>query len=329
MFFSLNSNNQFTQVSEIGVFTVDNEQGTINNLSLGTSGYQEAALENSKVIFSMLPDSHLPNGLTLADIERILPLDEDTSFGFYLLKENSTQAVFKEMQENGNSDEEIILSNSSLFQTEVQTDGSWILSWTDELNAMTVDLQVQQQQPITIGTQLQNEQGLEVIDLSGESNSLTVEVTIHREAAVDNIVSLYKVQADGSVTDPLTGETITATSENQSRYIRAALANRVEGLDISSSNQTETILSGELEAGEIYAPMIIFDPAKQVNANLANPDIWLEDVEVYFPWMEVNSDGYDHIRLLGDNHFGFEDLPAGGDRDFNDLIVKVDLSPVD
>ncbi|MEC4988218.1 MAG: Ig-like domain-containing protein [Oscillatoria sp. PMC 1068.18] len=329
LFFSLNSNNQFTQVIEIGVFTVDDEQGTINSLSPETFGYQEAALENSKVIFSILPDSHLPNGLSLADIERVLPLDEDTSFGFYLVKENSTQAAFQEMQENGSSNEEIMLSNSSLFQTEVQSDGNWVLTWTDdELNTMTVDLEVQEQQPIKLGTQLQNEQGLEVIDLSDESNSQAVEVTIHREAAVDNLVSLYKVQADGSVTDPLTGETITVTEENQSRYVRAALANRVEGLDISGSNQTETTLSGELEAGEIYAPMIIFDPAKQVNDNLANPDAWLEDVEVYFPWMEVNSDGEDHIRLLGDNHFGFEDLPTGGDNDFNDLIVKVGFSSV-
>ena len=44
-----------------------------------------------------------------------------------------------------------------------------------------------------------------------------------------------------------------------------------------------------------------------------------------FTYLEANSDGVDHIRLLGNNIFGFEDLPSGGDRDFNDIIVKVTL----
>jgi len=44
---------------------------------------------------------------------------------------------------------------------------------------------------------------------------------------------------------------------------------------------------------------------------------------VYFPFLGANSDGIDHIRLLGNNVFGFEDLPSGGDRDYNDIIVRV------
>jgi hypothetical protein len=30
--------------------------------------------------------------------------------------------------------------------------------------------------------------------------------------------------------------------------------------------------------------------------------------------------------MLGDNTFGFEDLRGGGDKDFNDVIVKVNLA---
>ncbi len=48
--------------------------------------------------------------------------------------------------------------------------------------------------------------------------------------------------------------------------------------------------------------------------------------EVFFPFLGANSDGADHVMMLGDNLFGFEDLPGGGDRDFNDIIVKVDFS---
>jgi hypothetical protein len=43
---------------------------------------------------------------------------------------------------------------------------------------------------------------------------------------------------------------------------------------------------------------------------------------VYTLYSLGNSDKTDHIRLLGDNTFGFEDLAGGGDKDFNDVIVK-------
>ncbi|MEO0838666.1 MAG: DUF4114 domain-containing protein, partial [Cyanobacteria bacterium J06643_5] len=323
MFFSLDSNNQSKEVIEIGVFAVDDNQGTINGISPGTSGYQQAALENAKVIFSLLPNSNLPNGLTSTNIERALPLENNSSFGFYQIKGQTTQAALKE---NGNSDYEILFSNSSQFQTEVQSDGSFGINWSNGSNQIALNIQTQEQQPMEMGTGLQNELGLEVIDLSQENGSVALEVTVHREAAVDDLVIMYKMEADGSVLDPLTGEKIAATKENQSRYLDAALANRVEGLNIYTENQTQTTLSSELEGGYIYAPMMIFDPNKEVVDNLTSPNTWSEEVQVYFLGTELNADGQDHVRLLGNNHFGFEDLYGGGDNDFNDLIVKFDLS---
>ncbi|WP_366828870.1 DUF4114 domain-containing protein [Nostoc sp. NMS2] len=47
---------------------------------------------------------------------------------------------------------------------------------------------------------------------------------------------------------------------------------------------------------------------------------------VYFAFLGANSDRLDHIRLLGNNTFGFEDLANGGDKDYNDVIVQVNLS---
>jgi Domain of unknown function (DUF4114) len=47
--------------------------------------------------------------------------------------------------------------------------------------------------------------------------------------------------------------------------------------------------------------------------------------QVYFAYLGANSDKVDHVRLLGDNTFGFEDLAGGGDFDYNDVIVKANL----
>lgn len=39
----------------------------------------------------------------------------------------------------------------------------------------------------------------------------------------------------------------------------------------------------------------------------------------------ANVDGHEHIRMYGENVFGFEDLRAGqrSDFDYNDMIMKV------
>ncbi|MEH2333882.1 MAG: DUF4114 domain-containing protein [Nostoc sp.] len=48
--------------------------------------------------------------------------------------------------------------------------------------------------------------------------------------------------------------------------------------------------------------------------------------KVYFAFLGANSDQVEHIRLLENNPFGFEDLPNGGDKDYNNVIVQVNLS---
>jgi hypothetical protein len=72
----------------------------------------------------------------------------------------------------------------------------------------------------------------------------------------------------------------------------------------------------------IYAPFLIANgrPDALVDGNSSN------DPAVYFPFLGANADGVDHIRLLGDNTFGFEDLSGGGDRDYNDVIVQVNFA---
>ncbi|MDP5016337.1 MAG: DUF4114 domain-containing protein, partial [Dolichospermum sp.] len=79
-----------------------------------------------------------------------------------------------------------------------------------------------------------------------------------------------------------------------------------------------------VNGGSIFAPMIIVNGTlSQLLDNNTN-----NDPQVYFSYMGVNSDGVDHIRLLGNNTFGFEDLPNGGDFDYNDIIVKMNFTQV-
>jgi hypothetical protein len=73
------------------------------------------------------------------------------------------------------------------------------------------------------------------------------------------------------------------------------------------------------------APYLIADGTKD-QWLAQNPENNLDQsVIAYFSFMAANPDGVDHIRLLGDNTFAFEDLAGGGDFDYNDMIFQVHL----
>ncbi|MCA1993586.1 MAG: DUF4114 domain-containing protein, partial [Coleofasciculus sp. S288] len=75
-------------VDEVGVFVVDDDQGTIDGIAPSESGYLEAALKRSQVIFSVLPD----------DLGNVTPTRQfNFNVGerlvFYLVPNSSTDSV--------------------------------------------------------------------------------------------------------------------------------------------------------------------------------------------------------------------------------------------
>ena len=48
----------------------------------------------------------------------------------------------------------------------------------------------------------------------------------------------------------------------------------------------------------------------------------IDDQVAYFSFIGANPDGVEHLQALGNNVFGFEDLPGGGDMDFNDAVFS-------
>ena len=87
------------------------------------------------------------------------------------------------------------------------------------------------------------------------------------------------------------------------------------------ANQSVKTLSGEFTSDSLFAPFIITNasPTEVLDTDTEN------DPAVYFPFLNANADGVDHIRLLANNVFGFEDLPNGGDLDYNDMVITANL----
>ncbi|MEO1446300.1 MAG: DUF4114 domain-containing protein [Cyanobacteria bacterium J06635_11] len=153
-----------------------------------------------------------------------------------------------------------------------------------------------------------NAAGDEVINLSDETGSLTASFSVFREAAFDNTVGFYQsLDENGAVSDPLTGSILLP---GDTGYQAAALANQID-VTLSGQNGQEVTGTATLEAGGFLGTFLTVDTTD------ANSD-------VFFSFGSANG-GNDHVRALGDNTFGFEDIAGLGDADFNDVVVKFSL----
>ena len=169
-----------------------------------------------------------------------------------------------------------------------------------------------------LGSNLQGQSAeAEIIDLTGQTEPMVnATIEVFREAKFDDTVGLYTIEdQQGSVKDPVTGNLI---RPGEAGYLEAALANRVE-LNLSGENGQTLTYNAEIAAGQLLSTFLVVDGfiEELLDTGTAN------DPAVYFNHIGANSDGVDHVRLLGDNMFGYEDKTGGGDMDYDDVIVKM------
>ncbi|AFY58654.1 V8-like Glu-specific endopeptidase [Rivularia sp. PCC 7116] len=316
------SNNNTENVNEVGVFVVNNENGNVDGNAPGSDGYLKAALQRSQIIFSAISDR--PSGFDLGDIERVIEVDSDAHLGFYLVSNGTTDTALAELAANGTTNLPIFFSDSSNLQVSDLVAESFNLNWSDEAgnsDFTNLDLTVQLTQDAPASaTELQGNLQNELIDLSNESGQVSVSVEVHREAAFDNLIGFYQVLDSKGGIDT-NGDGVIDFNPGDAGYEEAALTNRITSLDLLQTDEQQTSsFDGTFDGGNILASFMVVDGTVDEAIN--------NNAEVYFSFLGANSDGVDHIRLLGDNTFGYEDLAGGGDFDYNDMIVKVDFPTV-
>ena len=308
-------------VNELGVFTVDDAQGKINGIAPGETGYTQAALNKSKVIFSTI--ANVPNGFDINNLTSLIEFESGNNLRFLLVKNGTIDSV-----QNGNTPTSDILFSDLSRQkiTDLGTDG-FSLAWKDGSNNNTdfKDLVVNiksTNDPLPLGTNLQGKQQGEVLDLRSITNNVKADFVVNREAAFNNFVGFYKVADENGGIDVDADGTIDFRP-GDSGYAQAAIKNRVAGIDLRVDNQgTASFTDKTLTGGSIFAPFIL------TNGRTVDQVLNGQVDQAYFAYLGANADKVDHIRLLGNNVFGFEDLAGGGDKDYNDVVLRVNLSVV-
>lgn len=297
---------------EMGLIPIDDATGKIGSLQPGDVGYLEAALARKQSIFNQAPGSD-PQALTSNQAKQALSNPQ-------LLVQSEFEAVgsFVTQQLMGNQHYALYLTQNGQtqfsagnpqFQANQDGRGLTQVNWGDSR--------------FEIGTPL-------LVTPGSPGQQLQATFELARGGAYDNTLALYKV-------DNLTGELdlnrdgVMDLKPGDAGYSQAALErvqNSQTGLVLPRveqifSNRSTTVM---LDGGALYG-MVLIPNASVAELLAINPGNSANKLSYgFFSFGEVNPDGNSHVRRLGQDLWGFEDLLGGGDRDFNDMILKVDYS---
>ncbi|MEO1619945.1 MAG: DUF4114 domain-containing protein [Cyanobacteria bacterium J06632_3] len=306
-------------VYEIVVAETD-EDGGIDGVLPGEAGYLDALIAASWSVLSTLEAG------TFDDLDgtRSLMLASDSYYQFAVIKDGTLDSLL----ENGvgsvqlgaplTSDAEGliggILQATSIAHGEVQ------LGFDLSDNGVFDDIVLTAifgDGGSTLGAGLQGGQESELLDLREVSGSVAAEFTVYREADFDNVIGFFAIENEQGQVRGLDDQLI---SPGEAGYIQAAIARRLS-VELTSENGQVSTYSAQVDGGQLLSTFIVSNGSI---ADLLDDDAG-NDPAVYFTHLGANADGSDHVRLLGDNIFGFEDMAGGGDQDFDDVVIKTVL----
>ena len=172
---------------------------------------------------------------------------------------------------------------------------------------------------ILIGSALQGTPEGRLIDLINYGGqTLKVDVTTKSSAAYNNNIGFYQVEDAAGTIKLADGTLLTIDKAN---YAVEAAKKAILG-----ATKTDSKLNQDIIGGHIYAPIMVAQGTLTdfINKNPTNGG-GANDIHAYFNYLGANADKVDHFRLLGNNSFGVEDLWGGGDRDFNDVVININI----
>ncbi|WP_373541823.1 esterase-like activity of phytase family protein [Chamaesiphon sp.] len=307
------------KVNEIGFFAVDDITGKIGSITPGAAGYLKLAIDSAKPIFSTLHGSFFNTN------KREIGLDPNKTYQFFKVQDGSI-ADLQQQIASGKTPTNILfalpdMSGNSPFKftTNNTNDGYNISVNNDEL-ILNVSRLAGATPNVPIGAKSQGLLQGRILDLTEYAGkTLKADVTTTSEAGYNNNIAFYAVE------DAILGTIKTAAGTiikpGDANYAAEAIKSA-----LLQVGKTDSKLNQDLIGGKVYAPVLIAqgtlaDFASKNPTNGGDGNV----VHAYFNYLGANPDKLDHFRLLGNNTFGVEDLYGSGDRDFNDVVININI----
>jgi Domain of unknown function (DUF4114) len=157
------------------------------------------------------------------------------------------------------------------------------------------------------------------LDLTNyRGQTLKVDTVSKGDAAYTNNVGFYVVQDAIGTIKLANGSTLKPGDAN---YAVEAIKSAV-----LQAGKIDAKLGRNIVGGEIYAPVVVaqgsfsdFVSKNPTNGGGGNA------IHAYFSYLGANPDNFDHFKLTAPNTFAVEDQYGGGDKDFNDLVVNMNV----
>ncbi len=300
------------KVSEIAIFEVPGTNDT------GKIDYLGTIANSARSIFSTLGGSFFDSS-----IKREIALAPNKVYGFLQVQDGSI-ADLKQQLLGGKVptilsslvDEKIKVTNNPI------TGGYNVSINNDELVLSVVKLDGATPN-VAIGAKSQGLAEGRTIDLTGLTGTLKVDITTKSSAAYNNNIGFYKVEDSSGTIKLIDGTTVKPGDVN---YAVEAIKNALINSSLQAG-KTESKLAQDITGGSIYAPVVVSQGSLSDFIATNPTNIGGSRNNAYFNYVLGNSDKQDHFRLIGDNTFGVEDQLGGGDRDFNDLVVNMNVKP--
>ena len=307
------------KVNEIGIFAVDDATGKIGGIAPGATGYLKAVTDSARSIFSTL------GGNFFTTSKRELALAPNKTYELFEVQDGSI-ADLQQQIAGGKTPTNILFSvpdasgNSPLKVIAKSTKDGYLVSVNNDelvLNVANTDGAIPNTPAGAKSQSLAQGRTLDLTDFAGMT--LKADLTTTSAAAYNDNIGFYAVEdaigtiklADGSTLKP--GDANYAVKAIQSAILQVG--------------KTDNKTNQDLVGGKIYAPVVVAQGSLTdfASKNINNSSTDANAIHAYFNYLGANPDKLDHFRLLGNNTFGVEDLYGGGDRDFNDLVVNVNV----
>jgi Domain of unknown function (DUF4114) len=334
------------KVSEIALFAVDDLSGKIGNLKPNDPGYLRAATYRAQTVFSTIHGNFFNSGKRAISISPaivgstprtagpgmavaadMIPIYADPIYQVIEIEDSSLAEVIQQLEdgktpsnilysvpdENGYSPIQITRESDS-DDYQISIDNDRLVLKVEKLSDPSIDT--------PIGAKSQSSPAGRVFDLTYDwGKNFQGNLATRGDSLYNNQVGFYEVTySDGSLL--VNGTIVKPGDANYAQEaIKRAVAN-AEFLAGKGENKGLTIAGGK-----IYAPVVVSQGTLEefLSRNPSNSG-GENDIHAYFNYVGANPDRVDHFRLLGDNTFAFEDKFGGGDRDYNDLIIKMDFT---